>query len=214
MAFWINYVDRYAITFIDFWRLRPKRFIAAKNRDPNRYLSPYQFLYGSLCIEFGIYAAAFSLNQSEIYAVTGQPPITSANALAVRFLAYTFVMLIVGALGGRAVSRIWPVRGSATFSSIFEIQCYMLAIILPVMIYDLLIGPLHTALVAREVLPAWSIVISYMVGVVIGTLGGLFWNIPGVAVVNGVSTRRMLSGVLLWGAVFWCIVGAFVALVW
>ena len=203
----IELADRYAKTFLDFWLLRPRSFIAAKNRDPSRYLSPYQFLVACLGIALVIYIAAFSLSQSEIHTATGQPPVTSAEALAVRMLTFLVAVLLVDSLVIRAVSRIWPIRGGATFSSIFEFRCYMLAIWLPGMALDLLLGPWLLALVLQKILPAGSnILILATVGSVIGVFAVLFWWFPGVAVINGVSTRRVCAGVLFWpatlGAVF------------
>ena len=108
----------------------------------------------------------------------------------------------MNALVFRAISRIWNVRGNATFSSIFEFQCYMVAISLPTMALDLLLGPWLALLVELEILPAGSnILILASVAFVIDGAGLLFWNFPRNAIVNGVSTRRVWAGFLFWPAV-------------
>lgn len=198
MAFWIQFVNRYARTFFDFWCLRPRRFYNAKSSDSKNYLTPYEFLVGSLSIGFPTYFTAFSLAQSKIHEVSGQPPVSGAEALAIQFLALLVVLLFVNALLFRAVSRIWPVGGSASFSSIFEIQCYMMAIYLPAMIMDLLLGPTLTGLLARQMVTPLSSLIPFLLGLVLGVFGLVFWNLPGVALANGVSTRRMWAGYLFW----------------
>ena len=209
----IEFADHYVKTVLDFWLLRPRGFFAEKNRDPSRYLSPYQFLFATLSIGFVIYVAAFTLNLS---ATQADPSSALVSAHVIRLLTFLVVLLFLNSLIFRAISRIWPVRGNATFSSIFGFQCYMQAILLPAMVLDLLLGSLLTELLARETLPAWSILIPATVGYVLGVVGLLFWNLPGIAVVNGVSMRRVLAGLLFWsvalGFVVGIVVGVLIAL--
>ena len=209
MALSIEVAGRYIKTFLDFCSLRPRKFIAAKNRDPSRYLSPYQFFVFSLIIGFFIYGAAFSLNLSVIHEATGQPPVASPNALAIQVLAFFVVMLVVNSLVIRAVSRIWPVRGSATFASIFELECYVLGIRLwPSMALTLLLSPWLTALGAQQLLTAGNtFLILFIPSAVIGATTTLFWEFPGVAVANGVSTLRVWAGVLFWSVALGSVVG-------
>lgn len=202
----IGNADRYINTFLDFWWLRPRKFIAAKNRDPSRYQSPYQFLVASLKIAFGVYIAIFIVSQSMILETTGQSHVTPPGDHAYIYIVLMIVpaMLFANSLILRAISRIWPVRGCATFSSIFELQCYTLAIRLPA-IALLLITPLFMKYQEHGILPALDITLIFMilhtVDVVIGVASLLFWDLPGAAAVNGVSTPRMWAGLLFWPAV-------------
>ena len=109
-------------------------------------------------------------------------------------------MLFADSMVFRAISRIWPVQGSASFSSIFELQCYTLALrLLPATVINLLLGPLLTALVAHNTLSeSSSNLILFTTGAVIGVAVLLFWDFPGVAVLNGVSTRRVWAGFVFW----------------
>ena len=123
------------------------------------------FLVATLIVGFVIYVAALSLNPSAIQA---DPSSLSVSAHVTRLLTVLVVLLFLNSLVFRAISRIWPVRGNATFSSIFEFQCYMYAILLPGMALDLLLG-----FVAPE--------IRLAAGAVIGFTGAVFWNFPGIA---------------------------------
>ena len=55
--------ERYIRTFLEFWSLRPRRFMEALDRNPSRYLTPYQFFSHSLVIVFLLFVAQTALIQ-------------------------------------------------------------------------------------------------------------------------------------------------------
>lgn len=193
----VELAERYIKTFIDFLALRPKSFLDARNREPSLYLTPYQFLVLTLIFGFFIYTSYFLLTQLTVHEAPGQA-VEKAKAVAFRMLALFVFLLFVNSLFIRAISRIWPLRGNATFSSIFQFHCYMPAILLPAMMLDLLLGPLLYELIKIKILPAWSFLILLVLGAIIGLFGLIFWNIPGIAVINGVSTKRVWASLVFW----------------
>lgn len=198
----LDLAHRYVTTLVDFLRLRPRRFFVERDRDPSQYLSPYGFLAYSLGIGSIILVATFSLSLSENLRIAGEAALTSdmASALATKQLTYLLFVLVLNSVFFRAISKFWPVRGSATILSIFQFQCYFLAIVLPLMALDLLLVPSLIALVHQEIVPEWAGSIPAAIDFTIGILGAIVWQIPGVAVVNGVSTRRVWAGFLFWPA--------------
>lgn len=201
MALSLEVTDRFARTFIDFWRLRPKRFLSAVARSPMDYLTPYQFLVASLGIVFAMLVATIALVQGTMQGVTGQAPVTPAQALAVRTTVFVVANLVVGSLIFRSISRVWPVKGIASFRTIFELQCYMMAIITPLAAIDVLVAPIIAELVGRNITPGWTALLPSGLGLIVGFAGFLFWNMPGVAHLNGVSTARLWLGLLFWSLV-------------
>ena len=199
-------IERYIKTFVDFLALRPKRFFNAKNSDPSLYLTPYQFLVVTLIIGFFIYVSAYLLTQLPVHETSGQHT-KYAQAFAYRILALLLLIVLVNSILFRAISRIWPLRGNATFSSIFELQCYMLATLLPAMILDLVLGPLFNELIKNEILQESSYLILFNLGNIIGLIGLIFWNIPGVAVVNGVSIKRVWASYIFWSVAVGVVIG-------
>ena len=189
----IEIADRYIKTYIDFLTLRPRRFIAAKNKDPKRYLPPNQFLVFTLGIGIAIQLSTFTLILADSQLAT-----TLARAVAITFAAMLVVVMFLESIFFRAISRIWPIRGIANFSSIFGLQCYMSAFVLPGMVIDLL-GTFLVLILAKGLLAEWKVFLANGVaGLLIGILSLLFWNLPGIAAINKVSTRRVLAGYFFW----------------
>ena len=193
----IEYVDRFARTSVDFWRLRPRDFVAATARGDSGYLSPYEFLGVFVSIGATIYTSAFGLALAAVQG-DGAAATVPVKALTVRLLTMVVAMVVVDALYVRAISRIWPVRGRATFPDILNFRLYALAALLPVMALDLLAGPLVAGLVAQETLPIWSIWLPGIAGGAVGLATYIVKFVPGVAAVNEVSTSRMWAGLLFW----------------
>ena len=222
---WIDVVDRYAKTFFDFWLLRPRGFIAAKNRSPSNYLSPYQFLYACLSIVFVVYVVAVSLvaTVSLVGTVSLEPTAASiasttlAGAISGLLLLVLITGLLWGALVFRTLTRVWPIRGSATFVSIFKFRCYMMAIWLPQIVLILFLsllpvvlvmlkqlseqGPIWNSISVEEI-SIWTSIAVLVIGVISSVLTLFFWELPGIAAVNGVSTLRVWAGLLFWPAAF------------
>ena len=214
MAISLHLAENYLVTTLDFWRLRPKRFMAAKRQNPTRYMPPYQFLVLSLGIAFLCYVAAYFLSLSLNLSEPNANPEALARVLALRLVTYLCFVLLLSSLFYRAISRIWPISGRASFLSILEMQCYMQAIWLPIYALDLFLIPLFTDLEATEVLSRRGADITFLVlGTIFGTVLSLFWLIPGVATVNGVSAARIWAGLLFWGVALGFALGLVVVII-
>lgn len=89
----------------------------------------------------------------------------------------------------------------------------MMAIIVPVSGLDLLIGPTITKLVSTGILPAWCQLIQLVIGLMVGFAGLFFWQYPGVAYLNGVSTGRLWFGSLFWSFILGIPVGVVIIMI-
>ena len=213
MGSYVEQLGRYIRTVIDFWRLRPKRFMAAVNDNPTRYLPPFQFLAFTVVIGFLAYSAAFSLVLLIAAGTSAQIGNISlewaARTLATYVMALMIFILFVETVVFRILSNIWPIKGGASFSAIFEFQCYMLATIVPSILLDLLSSPL----MALE----WVDKLKGSLAILIGISSLLFWQLPGIAIINGVTMSRVFGGLLFWNVVLGIgggiIVGGIAALV-
>ena len=202
MLFSGDQVDRYVRTFLDVWSLRPRRFMEGIDRNSSRYLGAYQFFFLSLSILFALYVAEISLTQVLSASITGgqgEPP--SARAIATWGLTLFVVLFLVNSLVFLAISRLWPVRGTATFTSILKGQCYTVAIVLPFAAVVCLLSPFIVTLNIRE-----STII--FVGLAWGVVVTFGWQLPAVAFANGVSTGRIVGGLLFWPACLGAVIGA------
>ena len=201
MSLPLEFADRFGSTFIDFWRLRPRRFLPAVKENPNKYLTPMLFLVISLGIAFILLAASIGLTQTALQKV-GEKNLGDPEELTIRVLGFAFVVLVVGSLFYRAIVSLWPIRGNASFRQIFDFQCYSTMIILiPLSVIGLLIEPIIMELVLGQVIPGWMIWIPHILGFVLGNLGWFFYVIPGIAVLNGVSTVRQVMGTFFWSSI-------------
>lgn len=203
----LELVDKYGSTFLDFWRLRPRRFLAAIKKEPKKYLSPMQFLAISLAITFSLGVTAIALSLTAVQSVSGNEQIGDPKALSARLIVFIFTMLVVGSLMYRATSFFWPIRGHASFHQIFEFQCYWMAIVLPFGAIDVLILPLVTELIARELVPPWVGALPFLLGSAFGMVGWFLYGMPGIAYLNRVSTVRQFMGTLFWTFIPGFIVG-------
>jgi hypothetical protein len=213
MAIPLELVDRYATTFLDFWRLRPRKFLPAAQREPAKYITPLQFLTLSLGLVFTLLGVGITLSLTALQSVSGSNQVGDPKALAARQVVLIFFMLVVGALAWRITSVLWPVRGRAPFRQILELSCYWMAVVLPLSMVDVLVVPILTELVARQVVPAWISTIPFLFGLVFGTFAAFFYVLPGVAYLNGVSSLRQMMGTLLWSTVAGFVAGFVVSFV-
>ena len=204
MPFGVEVIDSYVGTFLSFLRLRPRRFVDAKNRNPSRYMSSYQFLYVSLTIGFVICTASVSLEHFWLSGVvpefSGKEDLPSPEAISVLVLTLIVAMFLLNSLHFRIISRWWPIRSSANFESIFKLQCYAMGIrLVPLMALELILEPIFIILVVMEALTYVGYVIICMaMSALIGTVAEVFWDVPGLAVAGRVSTRRCWYGIVFW----------------
>lgn len=186
----IELLNRYINTFVDFWTLRPRRFVVACEQDPSKYLPPFQFWGISLGITFALFAADITLTMIvDPSDATDTVGLQSADVIALWALTVLVVVTVVYSLFYRAVSRLWPIRGKGTFKSIFSLQCYTQAILIPLAAVLFIVSPF-----LGENRLSFALVVGYFYGLVTG----FFWNLPAVAVANGVSTIRTIAGLLFW----------------
>ena len=126
MGSYVEQLGPYIRTVIDFWRLRPKRFMAAVNDNPTRYLSPFQFLSFTVVIGFLAYSVAFFLGLLVLTAAETSARIGDislewgSRVLATYVMALIIFILFVQTVAFRILSNIWPIKGGASFLAIFE----------------------------------------------------------------------------------------------
>lgn len=194
----LELVERYGHTFIDFWLLRPRRFLVAVKKNKDKYISPMQFLVLTLGIGFAMTVAMISLSYSALESVTGEKPHGDPTALATLVIVASLVTMVFGTLATRFVCGVWPVRGGATFVPLFEFQCYLSALLLPVMAIYVILVPILRQLVASEIVPVWVGFIPAVLGLLASLIVGVVYQLPGTAYIAGVSTARLWLGVIFW----------------
>ncbi len=194
----VEIAGKYVSTFLEVWHFRPKVLLLERDRDQS-YLSPSVFLAATLGIVFGSILTAAMLSQLLIWGSPAEPSLTADKAVGVATALLVFLILLVNSLFYRIISPLWPVRGTATFTSMFSVQCYTLAIgVASSAMLSVLYVPLLEVLVAAGHLERTaSFWIPGAIGGLFGTISA-FWSVSGLAVVNGVSTARMWAGLLLW----------------
>lgn len=216
MSIPIEIADKYMTTFIDFWRLRPRRFFPIAENSGQKYLTAAQFLVVSLGLAFIMLALAFTLTKTALDRAGIEEVVATPEALAGRMVVFFIANLLIGSLFYRAISRARPIGGGATFHDIFELQCYITSLVVPMAALDLLVGPFVVELVGNQSLPAWSVFIQFGFGALVGLIVFIAYQVPGMAYVNGVSTGRFWCGLLFWsfafGLLFWIVVLAMVAI--
>ena len=213
MIKWLGVGERYILTSLDFWRLRPRRFMMRREARPSRYLSPVQFLLVSLIIFFGLNFLIFSfpnVRESISWILSSDDPRMYGAVLAV---LYTIVALLLGSILYLAISKLWPIRGPATYLQIIEFQCYMTAISLPMTGLMVVIAPCWRTFVGDGSIGIEDLGLAINATIILySILTALFWQWPGIAVLNRTSTARIGLAVVFWLFVvlvvlFVCIIG-------
>ena len=205
MLGWIHFGTHYIATFIDFWQLRPRRFLLFKEETPTRYMPPAQFWVASLSLIFLLDLAAYSFENYERAISVFYGNVTHYG-MAVRGIVHSIGMLLISSFFYFLASRLWPVRGRPRITRILEMQFYLIAIRLPATGLFILIAPWWNVFHTIDGDPtdagyAWyGLLATYFV------LTWLFWSCPYIAVLNGVSTVRAAAGMALWAVVFYPVV--------
>lgn len=192
----LELLDKYLTTFLDFWRLRPRNFLARVRREPTRFLPPAQFVGVSSTILLALLVIAFSLNHEDLEKIAGSK-MASPEALAGRLLVLMLTILFANTLFYRMVSPLWPVRGKADLVSIFEFQCYLVALLVPLAAMDVLFDSITISLVANGA-AFWVLFIPSAIGFVVGLSFYFIYQNPALAELNGVSSLRMFLGTVFW----------------
>ena len=201
----LEVLDKYVTTSLDFWRLRPRKFLSQAKEEPSRYLSPAQFAGVSSGIIIALAAVTLSVAHLDIEKINGSS-MPSPEAFAVRTLVFLLSVLFANSLFYRVVSRFWPIRGKVTLVSVFEFQCYLSTVLVLASAVDVLIDPITISLVAHGA-PSWVLFIPAAIGGVAGFVFFFLYQNPGVAQLNDVSSLRMFLGTLFWVVVPTSVVG-------
>lgn len=202
----LELLDKYQTTLLDFWRLRPRRFLAELKKTPAKYLTP------------GVFAgiSATILLTSEVvssrimalgYEKLGYGQFPPAEAVAVQILVLLLVALFVLAIFFRTISPLWPVSGrKVSIVEVWNFQCYMFAIYVAFGVSDVIITPLYCIALRNGPTRLATMVIYY---IALGAPLFFFFQVSGIAALNHTSSTRVFLAVLLWLAAF----GTVVALV-
>ena len=185
----IKYSNRFGKTIVDFWRLRPREFLASATREDSAYLSPYEFAGVFIVVGVANYSSTFALSLATIQDGTDASIEALVGALALRTVVLMLVLTVVDTLYIRAISRIWPIRGRGTFTEILAYDLYSLSTLMPLMAVDLLVAPL----IAEQ-----HAIILVAAGILFGVVIMICKEIPGYAAVNGVKIGRMWAGLVFW----------------
>ena len=188
MLGWFQFGAHYYIdTFIDFLKLRPRRFLLFKEETPSLYMPPAQFGVVSLSLIFLLNLAAYSVTD---------------YGMAVLGMVYLIGTLLIISFFYFLASRLWPIRGRPKFTQILDMQFYMIATTFPGAGLVTLIAPwwnvFHT--IDGDLTDAGYALVGLLTTYYV--LIWLFWICPYIGVLNGVSTVRAASGMALWIVVF------------
>ena len=219
----------YARTFIDFWKFRPQKFIAKVEQDPSSYAKPFSFIKQSITLIIVVFLLIFfavesvgkveqlvvplqslggqktevasSSKEANIVSAT-EKEIASSTEIAYKYTAALILSLFLSALTYTIISKVWPVRGKASFLCILKFECYTLSITIPYLIISfivlsaLIISPADMEKHAFE----WQIY-DGVIYLIYALIASAIWEIPGIATINNVSLKRMWGGILLWYSV-------------
>jgi hypothetical protein len=206
MAISFDVIDKFTATIIDFWTLRPRKFLESVKNDQSRYLSPPQFLLACLSlisaldfIVLSFYKAmsADTLEHFPFLKIKPDPAIVAG-----RQTVFLLLILVAQSLIIRGASW-WPIKSKATLKNIMYYQFYSLAVSLLFPVLDVILIPLilnyidstksQESINLLHLLPK----IYYLIGIILG----LIYSFPGYAKFNRVSTWDMYGAV----GVFWLI---------
>jgi len=206
-------IDRYIKTSIDFWLLGGRRFVQAVKVDNGRYVSPAQYLMGSLSLLAAVFVLMFSFYKELPGNLVAHYPLlrmsfapkTEAGEMIVELLLITFVM----PLGNKLVSWLWPIRGRGSLREMIDFQFYSVAgLFLPyafqvVSTYFLVSYIIDTKSDSANQALLIVLAIEYFLCLIVA----FAYVLPGLAEINGVSYWRMFSGCVLWGVMTGGILG-------
>lgn len=205
MAMTFDVVDRYCVTVVDFWVKRPRKFLESRAVNPDRYLTPPQFLLSCMGIMMILIIANISFYEDLPKDVIEKIPALELQAkpkvLATRQAALMLSLVVFNSITLLVVSRLWPVRGKANLKDILFFQFYLFAVFLPFSVVELLGTPflLNYIRSAEQESAVLALLIMPMIGAIGGSVVGLVYNLPGLAYLNGVSTSRFFWACMLWG---------------
>lgn len=193
----IDLVDRYIATALDFWILKPRKFIDNFVSCPQKYLSSGKFLYVSLSIEFVLITSYFAIIMSQYdikTLVTDQE--LAAKILAVVNIAAYIALTVFNTIIFYWMSKIWPIKGIASFKSILDFQIYTMALYTPFSVFTL-IGSALVILISPSSFDFW-ISFNLLIGFSFSFLLMFLYDFPGLGHLNRVSTGKVILSYFFW----------------
>ena len=116
MAMAFDIVDKYCTTVVDFWVMRPRKFLASHSTNPDRYLTQPQFLLACMGLLTILIGSTFSFYRELRKDVLGMLPAlelqADAKVLAGRQATLVLFVVVFNTITLRIISRLWPVRGT------------------------------------------------------------------------------------------------------
>jgi len=193
----LELLDKYQTTFLDFWRLGPKRFLARLQHDPEKYMRPALFAGTTLLVLLALESISSQLLAPDAERIVRlkMPP---AEAFAGEGLVLIITLLLLQAFFYRVISPLWPIRGNATIVSLCEFQSYALALFVPFAMLDVVLADPFMYLLAHGA-SLWQLLSPFLLYILAGIALFLVYQNRGIAELNKVTPARMLAGSLLWG---------------
>lgn len=201
MSSLLNIIEPYLRTFIHTWWLRPRKFMEIKANDKrySQHLAPIPFFLVSLSIIATINLGWFSFDEvrSSFENIFSKGEV---NGFVIFFVSISIILLLINTVIYFAISKLWPLRGEASILQVFEVNCYMTSMQIPLAVIQLLLAPWWSDIfifskesnqlkIADEFL-----IIMYIYSIIIF----LFWFCPFIAFVNNVSTIRVVAATAMW----------------
>ncbi len=205
MSTWFQFGSLYIVTFVDFWRLRPRKFLCRKEHQPNQYMLPAQFWLASATLMFTLDIASYSFPEYRHAMSYDSATFNEGSAfgLAVQSIVFLIFIQLVSCLFYFLSSRVWPIKGRPHFSDLLDMQFYLIAIRLPAAAAITMLAPAFGRVLSDSAQPTAAMYILATVLFSYLILTWLFWSCPFVAVLNRVSTPRAIFGTFICGIVFY-----------
>jgi hypothetical protein len=130
--------EKYVWTWLDFFRLGPRRFGDSVVDNPDRYLTPMRFLFASIISAAGIvFIGVQTVVQSQTVALV---PYRSsmgldAKTFVVRHIFYSVLFLVFSTIVFR-FALWWPLKSPASLKSVLTAKCYASAALVPFAAFD------------------------------------------------------------------------------
>ena len=206
----LEYGESYMLTFLDFWRFQPRKFIRRRQEDISLYMSPYKFAIFSVAILFALSLAIYSGDNTRIKILTAlRLPIDLPEyTLAVMSVIISITSLVLSTLFYFLVVRVWPIRRCVDSLILLEFLCYMYAIRLPLSAFSLFFILWNAQLLSSDnTAYAASCILLFYLYIFCMWIFRLW---PGIAQIVGVSTLRAAIGSVIWFSLLLvlCYVGA------
>ena len=192
--------EKYFWTWLDFWRLGPRRFVKRLQEQPESYLAAFPFFVASLLLAALAWTVAYGTlaNVPQAFAVAEHIPTNLADTklLVLRRGLILVILMIVGVLPTLLV-LIWPLRSPAGIKELLTAQFYLTALLVVVAGIDatltypvLWIAQNVSSQHAPIVLLGWG-----LGELLIALLAGWYYGLSTTCAFARMKKRRLLEGV-------------------